>query len=129
MMIILDESTPQKLRLFIDRRHTVVTTQFQGWSGLKDGDLLSAAEEVGFDLFITADQELSHQQNLRGRRLAVLVLSTNNWGAAINAAAPGSFAFLNIGNGRGKPPRLAAPVESTRQVDQGLPSTLRRSRR
>ena len=64
MRIILDESTPQKLRLLIDNRHTVVTTWFQGWSGLKNGALLAAAEEAGFDLFITADQELSYQQNL-----------------------------------------------------------------
>ena len=79
MKIILDESTPQKLRLLIDSRHTVVTTWFQGWSGLKNGELLAAAENAGFDLFITADQELSHQQNPTGRKIAVLVLSTNNW--------------------------------------------------
>lgn len=111
MKIILDESTPQKLRLLIDSRHTVVTTWFQGWSGLKNGELLAAAENAGFDLFITADQELSHQQNLIGRKIAVLVLSTNNWSvvkeqivgitAAINAATPGSFAFVEIGDRRG----------------------------
>ena len=54
MKIILDESTPQS------------------WSGLKNGALLVAAEEAGFDLFITADQELSYQQNLTGRRIAKL---------------------------------------------------------
>jgi hypothetical protein len=80
MKIVLDESTPQKLRLLIDSRHTVVTTWFQGWSGLKNGALLAAAEEAGFDLLITADQELSYQQNLTSRRIALLVLSTNNWG-------------------------------------------------
>ena len=68
MKIILDESTPQKLRLLIEKSHEVVTTWFQGWSGLKNGALLSAAEEAGFDLFITADQELSDQQNLAGRK-------------------------------------------------------------
>jgi hypothetical protein len=56
MKIILDESTPQKLRLLIDSRHTVFTTWFQGWSGLQNGALLKAAEEAEFDLFITADQ-------------------------------------------------------------------------
>ena len=78
MKIILDESAPQKLRLLIDNRHVVVTTWFQGWSGLKNGALLAAAEKPSFDLFITADQELSYQQNLAGRRMAILVLSTNN---------------------------------------------------
>jgi hypothetical protein len=44
----------------------VVTAWYQGWSGLKNGALLNAAEDAGFDLFITADQELSYQQNLMG---------------------------------------------------------------
>jgi hypothetical protein len=111
MRIILDESVPQKLRLLIDSRHTVMTTWFQGWSGLKNGALLGAAEDAGFDLFVTADQELSYQQNLIGRKIAVLVLSTNNWSvirdrvaeiaAAIDAATSGSFAFVDIGYGRG----------------------------
>ncbi len=111
MKIILDESTPQKSRLLIDNRHIAVTTWFQGWSGLKNGALLAAAEAAGFDLFITADQELNYQQNLTGRRMAILVLSTNNWGvvkqhintitAAIDAATPGSFVFVEIGHGRG----------------------------
>jgi hypothetical protein len=59
MKIILDESTPQRLRLRIDSRLTVVTTWIQEWSGLQNGALLAAAEEAGFDLFVTADQELS----------------------------------------------------------------------
>ena len=111
MKIILDESTPQKLRLLIDAQHSVVTTWFQGWSGLKNGALLSAAENEGFELFITADQELSYQQNLTGRRIALLVLSTNNWSlvkahiteiaAAIEATTPGSFVFVDIGHARG----------------------------
>ena len=106
MKIILDESTPQKLRLLIEGEHTVVTAWFQGRSGLKNGALLDAAEEVGFDLFITADQALSYQQNLRGRKIALLVLSTNNWAlvkahiavvmAAINAATPGSHTEVTI---------------------------------
>jgi hypothetical protein len=70
MKIILDESAPQKLRLLINGQHVVVTTWFQGWSGLKNGALLAAAEKAGFDLF-TADQEISYQQNLTGRQSPV----------------------------------------------------------
>lgn len=111
MKIILDESVPHKLRLLIDSRQVVITTWFQGWSGLKNGALLAAAEEAGFELFLTADQEVSYQQNLTGRRIALIVLSTNNWsvvkeqtdliGAAIEAATPGSYVFVDIGHGRG----------------------------
>ena len=106
MKIILDESVPQKLRLSIEGGHTVVTTWFQGWSGLKNGALLTEAEKAGFDLFITADQELTYQQNLTGRKMAVLVLSTNNWDlvkagiaeimAAIHAVTPGSYTEVEI---------------------------------
>jgi hypothetical protein len=106
MKIILDESVPQKLRLLIEGGHTVVTAWFQGWSGLKNGALLTAAEEAGFDLFITADQELTYQQNLTGRKMAVLVLSTNNWDfvkagiaeimAAISGVTPGSYTEVEI---------------------------------
>ena len=105
MKVLLDESVPQKLRLLMEG-HTVITVAFQGWSGLKNGALLAAAEEAGFELFITADQEISYQQNLRGRRLALLVLSTNNWDcvkagiasilAAIADVMPGSYAEVRM---------------------------------
>jgi hypothetical protein len=63
--------------------------------------LLDAAEEAGSDLFITADQELSYQQNLTGRKIALIVLSTNNWtfirehiakiAVAIDGGTPGGY--------------------------------------
>jgi hypothetical protein len=52
----------------------------KGWSGLKNEELLNAAEEAGFELFITADQELSCQQNLKSRKMAVL-LRPDTWRA------------------------------------------------
>jgi hypothetical protein len=86
--------------------HTVVTVWFQGWSGLKNGALLATAEEAGFELFITADQEISYQQNLSNRKMALLVLSTNNWDfikatitrltTAIDAVTPGNYAEVDI---------------------------------
>ncbi|MBL8237487.1 MAG: hypothetical protein JNM66_08725 [Bryobacterales bacterium] len=110
MKILLDESAPHKLRLLVDSRHTVLTTWFRGWSGLKNGALLMAAEEDGFDLLITADQELSYQQNLAGRRIAILVLSTINWGvirerttditAAIESIPSGGYLIVDIGHAR-----------------------------
>ena len=59
--------------------HDVVTVQQQGWTGLKNGELLAAAESAGFELFILADKNLRYQQNLQGRRLAILVLPTTSW--------------------------------------------------
>jgi hypothetical protein len=105
MRILLDESVPQKLRLLIEA-HTVVTAAYCGWSGLKNGALLDAAEESGFDLFVTADQELEYQQNLARRRIAIIVLSTNNWSvvranvarivAAIDAVQPSTYRELDL---------------------------------
>jgi hypothetical protein len=104
--VILDENVPQKLRLLIGDEHSVVTTWYQGWSSFKNGALLSAAEEAGFELFITSDQELSYQQNLQGRKMALLILSTNNRdlikrhvekiAAAIQAITPGSYTEVTI---------------------------------
>lgn len=106
MRMVLDESVPQKLRLRIADDNTVVTAWFQGWSGLKNGALLKAAEDAGFELFITADQEISYQQNLKDRKLALVVLSTNNWDRikthvyriadAIRVAKPGSYTEVEI---------------------------------
>jgi hypothetical protein len=49
-----------------------------GWSEIDNGKLLSAAE-IEFDVVVTTDQSIRHQQNLTGRRLAILVLPTTNW--------------------------------------------------
>jgi hypothetical protein len=71
--------------------HSVATAYEKGWAGLTNGELLAAAEEA-FDALVTTDQNLRYQQNLAGRRLAILVLPTTSWprlnphAAAISAA-------------------------------------------
>jgi predicted nuclease of predicted toxin-antitoxin system len=75
MKILLDECVPWPIhRILAD--HQCSTVQMSGWSGFKNGDLLRLAENE-FDLFITADQSIRYQQNLTGRRIAILQLSTN----------------------------------------------------
>lgn len=76
-----------------------------GWSNLDNGDLLREAEKT-FDLLITTDQNLKYQQNLSGRRLAILVLMTTSWPkiqsdvaqviAAIGSMKEGSFRELTF---------------------------------
>ncbi|MHB8522442.1 MAG: hypothetical protein ACYDH9_17010 [Limisphaerales bacterium] len=56
----------------------ISTAQEMGWGHVKNGELLRRAEGV-FEVFVTSDQQLKHQQNLKVRRLAILVLSTNRW--------------------------------------------------
>lgn len=73
MKILLDECLDQKLRLlFIG--HDCQTAAYAKLAGLKNGALLRAAESAGFELMITADQEIPYQQNLGHRRIAILIL-------------------------------------------------------
>jgi hypothetical protein len=67
---------------------------------LRNGDLLDAAEAAGFELLVTPDKNIRYQQNLVGRRIAILVLGTPQWPvlrsqidrvvAAVNASGPGT---------------------------------------
>jgi hypothetical protein len=80
---------------------------YLGWDGMKNGELLKAAEDAGFDVLITSDKGFPNQQNISGRKLAVLVLSAQDWNiikdhvpkivAAVDAATPGSFNRVDVG--------------------------------
>ena len=78
MKILFDQGTPRPLRNFLPE-HTVDTSARKGWSELSNGELLDIAESEGYDLLITTDQNLQYQQNLVGRRLAVIVLRSGSW--------------------------------------------------
>ena len=105
MRILFDHVTPAGIARFL-AGHTVIKAKDYGWDTLSNGDLLTAAERAGFDLLLTADKNMRHQQNLTGRRMALVVLSTPRWpvvrlriekiAAAINAAAPGSYVEVDI---------------------------------
>jgi hypothetical protein len=68
--------------------------------------LLTVAEAAGFEVLVAKDKNLRYQQNLAGRKLAVVVLGKGRWSlikphvaqivAAVNAATPGSFAEVEI---------------------------------
>jgi predicted nuclease of predicted toxin-antitoxin system len=76
MKILFDERVPWPLRKLLGG-HECTTAKLRGWGGYKNGDLIRLAE-ADFDLLITADQNLRYQQNLTGRNLAILELSTND---------------------------------------------------
>lgn len=77
MKILFDQGTPVPLRHAL-AAHEVKTVFEMGWSELENGTLLGKAED-SFALFVTTDQQLRYQQNLAGRKLAILVLSTTSW--------------------------------------------------
>ena len=67
---------------------------------LENGALLSAAEEAGFDLLITCDQNVPHQQNFTSRRLVVVVLSSNHWPTLRRVAAKIATASISFKSDR-----------------------------
>ena len=77
MKILLDECVPWPTHKFLTG-HECSTAQQHGWGGIKNGDLLRLAEKK-FSLFITSDQNIRYQQNLTGRQVSILELSTNDY--------------------------------------------------
>jgi hypothetical protein len=74
--VFFDECVPRPLRSLLSG-HEIQTAQELGWGRLKNGELIRKAEEAGFDIFMTSDQNLRYQQNLTGRKIGLLILSTN----------------------------------------------------
>jgi hypothetical protein len=112
--VLLDENLDHALRKLLGQ-HDVVTVTYMGWTGLKNGELLRAAEDNGIDVLLTGDQTLVSEQNLTERRLAIVALSAIQLPiikkrlpeiiAAIETALPGSFQAVDCGTfSRKKPP-------------------------
>ena len=78
MKILFDQGTPVPLRRSLVG-HSVDTAYEKGWADLSNGDLLNTAEQAGYHLLITTDQNLKYQQNLANRQIAILVLLTTSW--------------------------------------------------
>ena len=106
MLILFDHGAPWGLARALSG-HTVVAAQTRGWDRLANGALLNAAEAAGFDLLLTTDKGIRYQQNLAGRKIALVVLTgTTKWShvrlhldrisAAVSAAEPGSYAEVDI---------------------------------
>jgi len=72
MRILLDECIDERFRTFLPG-HDCQTARYAGLAGLKNGDLLTAAETVKFDVFLTVDQGFEYQQNLTARKLAIII--------------------------------------------------------
>ncbi len=76
------------------------------WPQLENRELLKAAEEAAYDVLVTCDQNIGYQQNLTGRKLALVVLGSNIWpivrnyealiAKSVGAASRGSFEFIEM---------------------------------
>ena len=76
MRVLLDECVPRRLRREL-AGHEVLTVTERGWSGVKNGNLLKLAE-AEFGAFITVDQNLKFQQNLKNFNIAIILLIAQN---------------------------------------------------
>jgi hypothetical protein len=102
--ILFDQGTPVPLRSYL-REHDVATAFEMGWSEISNGELLAKAEEH-FEVLVTTDKQLRHQQKLAGRSLAILVLPHASWiklqphadkiAAAAMAMQPGTYTELHL---------------------------------
>jgi hypothetical protein len=116
-LLLLDESVPAGLRGVLTA-FEVWTAPEMGWGGIANGRLLELAEQSGFELMVTADSNIRAQQNLVGRKIALVVLTTNHWDtikadpsgvvAACKRAGEGSYTVVRFP----KPPRRRHPPPS-----------------
>jgi|SRR5271169_754693 len=105
MRVLLDNCTPRGVASSL-RGHAVKECRSQGWDRLRNGELLDAAEAAGFEVFLTADQNVRYQQNLLRRQIAIVVLKSGAWEIlrphldrireAVEAAEPGSITEISI---------------------------------
>jgi len=105
MRILFDNGTPKPIARSLVG-HEVAFARQIGWHELENGDLLREAESAGYDLFLTSDKNIRYQQDLSGRKIAIVVLGNQQWPdvklhlvrilEAVNAATPGSFSEVEI---------------------------------
>ncbi len=77
MRILIDECLPRHLKAWLGESHDALTVQELGWANVKNGKLLRAAEDAGFDIFITSDKNMYYQQNFDGLRITAVVIPSN----------------------------------------------------
>lgn len=93
MKILFDNGTPRGLARFLTD-HSVEEARAHGW------------EELENELIVTTDKNIRYQQNLKSRKIALVVLEHSQWPmvklvaenitAAVNAATPGSYAEVDV---------------------------------
>ena len=108
MKVFFDQGTPAPFRRHLGG-HEVETAHERGWSQFKNGALIAAAEQAGFEVFVTTDQNLKYPQNLAGRKIAIVIVLTTSWPriladlapvlAAINSATLGVYVEVAVAVG------------------------------
>ena len=105
MLILFDNGTPRGLARFLTG-HSVAEARTRGWEELSNGELIDVAEQAGFEVLVTPDKNIRYQQNLKARKIAIVVLEHSQWPmvkvvaenivAAVNAAETGSYVEVDV---------------------------------
>jgi PIN like domain len=105
MKILFDNGTPKPIARSLTG-HIVVRARQIGWHELENGELMRRAQDAGYDVLLSTDKNIRYQQNLRGRRIALVVLGSTQWplvrlhldeiAAAISACTPGSYTEIDV---------------------------------
>jgi hypothetical protein len=105
MKILFDNGTPRPIAACLVG-HRVTRSRQIGWEEFENGQLIEQAEQAGYDVLVGTDKNIRYQQNLAGRRIALVILGNQQWpvvqryldriAAAVNAAMPGSYVEVEI---------------------------------
>jgi hypothetical protein len=105
MRILFDHGTPSGIAAAL-APHEITEARERGWDRISNGELLKLAEESGFDLLLTTDKRIRYQQNLTGRKIAIVVLGNSTWrivrlyleriASAIDDSKTGSYTEVEI---------------------------------
>lgn len=105
MRILFDNGTPRPTASCL-AGHEVTRARQIGWHELSNGELIDRAEQAGYDLLLTTDKNLRYQQNLTGRKIAIVVLGNQQWpdvrlhldriAKIVHAAKPDSYVEVEI---------------------------------
>lgn len=105
MKILFDNGTPNPIARSLFGHHVTFARKI-GWHEFENGELIQRAEEAGYELLVSTDKNIRYQQNLAGRKMALIVLGQQQWPvvrlhldkivAAVNACTPGSYAEVEI---------------------------------
>ena len=108
MKLLFDQGTPAPLRRHLPG-HSTDTLAEKGWSDKDNGELLDLAEREEYEVLVTTDQNLRHQQNLVGRQIGIVVLLSANWreirlrtreiSQVIEATRPGEIVEVSVRDG------------------------------
>ena len=122
MKILFDNGTPRSIARVLTG-HEVTRARQIGWHELGNGELIQSAEEAGYELLLSTDKNIRYQQNLTGRKIAIVVLTDQQWpnvqlhldliAKVVNAAVSGSYVEVEI------PRPLKKPVVTFNEPDLG----------